>query len=381
MKYILLLVFPTLCSSFSAVAQYKGGSNDGSDWLQLKGIQHPFPEIYNGGVNDGHSTVALAGQNPGPEIYAGGADDGVAASQAKGFQNRMPGIYAGGADDGVSSVSTRTLHALPNIYTGGNEDGVAAAAVLAMNGTPSIYLGGANDGVNMAGEGRGLENMLPPIYAGGGNNPDDGYDFTVSLHQNENNPGPPPARDALRTVPLVQLSGTWFNDDAVLGWQAAAGAGFDHFELERSEDGGAHFASIATIEPYTAATQWDYRYTDVRAYYIPGDYLLYRLRSVDQKGGAGYSAVVKLSKDKTAPVIVAYPNPTSGRFTLALLNVADTKGYTYVLSNVDGKLMKRGSIEEANTSFDLGGYSSATYHLFLFKDGKSVQHFTILLTQ
>jgi hypothetical protein len=52
-----------------------------------------------------------------------------------------------------------------------------------------------------------------------------------------------------------------------------------------------------------------------------------------------------------------------------------------VLSNVDGKLMKRGSIEEANTSFDLGGYSSATYHLFLFKDGKSVQHFTILLTQ
>ena len=53
MKYILLLVFPALCSSFYAIAQYRGGSNDGSHWLQLKGIQHPLPGIYSGGIQQG----------------------------------------------------------------------------------------------------------------------------------------------------------------------------------------------------------------------------------------------------------------------------------------------------------------------------------------
>jgi hypothetical protein len=165
-----------------------------------------------------------------------------------------------------------------------------------------------------------------------------------------------------------------------LAWHTAEEKGLDHFELERSIDEGRTFSSIARIDPNNIPAQYDYRYSDVGAYRLPPDFLLYRLKCVDQREGFRYSAIVKLSKDKTLPVIVAYPNPTSGRFTLALMNVQDFSGYAFVLSGIDGKIVQRGTIAEANTSFDLSRQAASTYHLFLFKDGKQVQHFTILLT-
>ncbi len=381
MKYILLPVLASLLSIQPALGQYRGGSRDGYSILQAKGIQNNLPGIYNGGPNDGHARFTTTTQNAIPGIYSGGNNDGVAFSQAKGAQNTIPEIYAGGANDGFSFFSAATQNALPGIYYGGSNDGFSGALASTQNTTPPIYLGGANDGVDMWSGGRGQENELPAIYRGGANDGDaeDGYAFAVSLQQNGTEP---PIIRGERKTTLIDLSGTWFNDDAVLAWSTSTSSDLNHFELQRSADGGGSFEAIGTIELNPeAGNQQEYRYTDVRAYHLSADFLLYRLKCVDKQGGFRYSAIVRLSKDKTAPVIVAYPNPTSGRFTLAMLNVTDVRGYGYILSNAEGKILKRGSIESASSSFDLSGYSAASYHLFLYKDGKSIQHFTILLTQ
>lgn len=381
MKYILLPVLVPILFSLPALAQYRGGSHDGYSFLQSKGIQNDLPNLYRGGVDDGNSSFATNGLNASPNIYLGGNNDGIAFLQAKGIQNTSPQIYAGGADDGFSSVASAKVNSLPEIYGGGSDDGFSSLLVTTMNTTPPIYHGGENDGVDMW-KGRTPENQLPPIYAGGANDGDaeDGYSFVVSLNQNLS--VPPPTRTEQRAIALIQLTGDWFNDDAILGWSTFAAADIGKFELQRSVDAGKTFETIGSITPDTESEKGsDYRYSDVRAYHLPAEFLLYRLKYTDKSGGFRYTGVVRLSKDKTAPVIAAYPNPTSGRFTLVVLNVPDLSGYGYILSNAEGKILKRGAISEANTSFDLSGYASASYHLFLQKDGKPIQHFTILLTQ
>lgn len=362
MKQLCLIIFvmlPALCR-----AQYRGGSNDGVG-TDAATVQNPIPDIYKGGSNDGHSSFAATNLNALPPIYAGGANDGVASISFTNL-NAIPSIYAGGENDGVSAVLVSSLNALPPIYTGGNNDGVAEASVSDLNPLPSIYHGGTDDGVGIFYSFE--ENPLPQIYTGGVG---DGYSMSVSLNRNPSVP---------LGITLLDFSGQWFNDDAVIAWHTAKEKGLDHFELERSEDEGKSFAAIAHIPPNSQPRQFEYRYTDVRAYYTHADFLLYRLKCVDARRGYRYSAIVKLFKDKTQPVIVAYPNPTNGRFTLALMNVQNFSDYAYVLTSIDGKLISRGDIREATTSFDLSHQPAATYHLFLFRQGKQVQHFAILLT-
>jgi hypothetical protein len=362
-RIFLLLVFIIPASSH---AQYRGGSNDGvSTGLGLN--ENPLSSIYHGGTNDGISSAVTLNQNALTGIYTGGNNDGVSTAVTSN-QNGIASIYTGGVNDGVAFITALSQNTLLNIYTGGLNDGVSSLASLNQNGMPGIYLGGINDGVSSSTVLN--NNPLASIYLGGVN---DGF-ASISISGVNSNTVPLP-------VTLLEFSGNWFNDDALLTWKTGIETELDHFELERSSDAGKTFEYIASRDPNPQPDQHDYRYTDVRAWYIPQDFLLYRLKSIDKTGKHFYSAVVKLSKDKAQPTIVVYPNPTSGHFTLAILNVSDFKGYEYLLTSADGKLIKKGSASEVNTSFDLSGFAAATYHLFLFKDGESNQHFTILLTQ
>jgi hypothetical protein len=384
MKYILLPALAISVSIIPASAQYHGGTQDGYSIFHPKDNQNGLPLIYSGGPNDGYAIHDTGSQNASPGIYFGGNNDGYAFQQAKGTQNGSPDIYTGGSDDGFSSFATRTQNALPDIYTGGQNDGVALAFASVQNSIPPIYLGGINDGVDMS-TGKGDQNRLPPIYKGGitgeVGDAEDGYSFTVSLRQNPSEQ-PPTRGDRERAITLLQLSGAWFNEDAILGWRTDIRPELDHFEMQRSIDGGKSFEMIGsiTLNP-EAGQQQDYRYTDLQAYHLPADYLLYRLKCVDKNGAFQYSAVVRLAMDKTAPVIMAYPNPTSGRFTLAIANAANVSDYEYTLTTSEGKILKRGTVEDLNTSFDLSSYAAATYRLFITQKGKPIQHFTILLTK
>ena len=61
----------------NAVAQYKGGTNDGN--VAVKAIsQNVLPNIYKGGYNDGISMPVALSLNYQPNIYTGGDEDGTA---------------------------------------------------------------------------------------------------------------------------------------------------------------------------------------------------------------------------------------------------------------------------------------------------------------
>ncbi|MBS1614587.1 MAG: T9SS type A sorting domain-containing protein [Bacteroidetes bacterium] len=346
-------------------AQYKGGAEDGYSRNTVS-QQNGTPNIFLGGVNDGHSSAQKLGQNPTPGIYTGGLEDGAALS-SKAQQNQSPNIYSGSVNDGVAAAFVTGQNTVLHIFVGGNNDGTALAKSYLQNKQPDIYYGGLNDGV--ASLKMPDQNTSPSIYFGGGN---DGVDMDIKLHQNSSNPLP---------LSLLEFAGVWFNDDALLFWKLASSQALDHFELERSEDLGQHFTTIATLAPNPDPSQPEYRYSDVGAWYLPADILYYRLKAVESNGKFSYSAIAKLKKDKTAPVFAAYPNPTSGRLTIALLNVDVFSEYSYQMLSSEGKLLKSCVITSEHTQVDLRAYPSGTYVLIVIRNGMPVQHFKIILTQ
>jgi hypothetical protein len=321
---------------------------------------------YHGGNADGYGGISILNQNPLTNIYGGGGNDGVSQALVLN-QNPLTGIYTGGGNDGVSQAQALAQNPLTGFYTGGGNDGVSQVLVLQQNFLPGIYAGGANDGVNFA-----LvlnQNPLASIYKGGGN---DGVAFSLSLNQNNGVP---------LDIELLAFTGVWKGEDALLEWSAASEDNLLRYELERSDDLGVTFSMISSAAPANSGSQQsEYSYTDAGAYGLPPAMLFYRLKCVGKDGKFKYSAVARLNKDKTQPTIVAYPNPTSGRFTLALTNTTDISGYSYMITASDGRMIQRGAITTAFTDFDLSHFAAATYHVFVVKDGKPIQNITILLT-
>jgi hypothetical protein len=359
-----LLLVSLLFCSVKNFAQYKGGSNDGTSLAESIN-QNTLPAIYSGGINDGVALNVVTNQNPITNIYTGGINDGVAISTTLN-SNPLPSIYSGGINDGVALDIVTNQNPITNIYTGGINDGVALDVVTNQNPIANIYTGGINDGVAFSNSVN--NNPLPAIYAGGIN---DGYAITVALGQNPSIPLP---------ITLLYFTGAWANHDAIISWETGIETNLDHFELERSDDAGSSFNMISSIMPNGPTNAHIYSYADSKAYNLPANYFLYRLKAVDKNGGFKYSAVVRLAKDKTAPVIIAYPNPTTGQFTLTLGNTPDLNGYSYVLSSTEGRIIKRELIRQNSTLFNLGNLPSAIYHLSIYKNRDLLQHFAIVLS-
>jgi len=355
---LLLLLMPVCC-----FAQYKGGQDDGAvGKLQVK--QNALPTVYTGGAGNIYAYAMVTGQNPTPGIYNGGRDDGIAMVNPHAKQNVLPGIYAGGKDDGSGAIVVTFQNAFDNIYAGGDNDGADSRIDSAQNKLPSIYTGGHDDGADVRKV--TLNNPLPGIYTGG---KDDGF---ATLKRTVQNAMP------LRPAGVVEFSGKWAAGDAQLQWAVSNMPGIARYELERSGDGGKTFTRISVVQAAKNGT--NYTNTDKGAYGLPADILMYRLTCVREDGSAAYAGLARLTKDAAAPVLVVYPNPTAGRFTLAMDNMRDGyRGYEYVISTTDGKVLFKGNIKNAHTSFNLSDKAAGAYFLTVFKNGKTVQNYTIIV--
>ncbi len=106
-------------------------------------------------------------------------------------------------------------------------------------------------------------------------------------------------------IDLISFKAEKKNNTTDLKWQTENQEGFSHFELERSANGTDDFASIANI-PATTATSGNYSYVDANAARL-SQKAYYRLKMVDQDGQFKYSAVVVVSFDNAASIMVA-PN-------------------------------------------------------------------------
>jgi len=102
----------------------------------------------------------------------------------------------------------------------------------------------------------------------------------------------------------------WFKADKKntttdLKWQTGNQEGFSHFEIERSANGTDDFTSIARIQS-TTATTGNYSYTDANAARL-SQKAYYRLKMVDMDGQYKYSAVVVVTFENAASIMVT-PN-------------------------------------------------------------------------
>lgn len=106
-------------------------------------------------------------------------------------------------------------------------------------------------------------------------------------------------------IDLMSFKADKKNMTTELKWQTENQEGFSHFELERSSNGTADFDSIASI-PATTATSGNYSFVDANAARL-SQKAYYRLKMVDQDGQFKYSAVVVVTFENAASIMVT-PN-------------------------------------------------------------------------
>lgn len=359
---ISILIF--LFCSIVSYAQYTGGSNDGFTGT-LKTAQNILPNIYTGGANDGFVKAENTNQNSLPNIYKGGQNDGYAQSSINN-QNPIVNIYSGGVNDGFNTTIVSVQNPLTNIFVGGINDGFASTTISNLNATASIYSGGIGDGFTM--NQFENQNTLTNIYTGGIN---DGFATLIVLDQN-----------SIGVVPITLLSfnAMWQAKNAKITWKVTDEINVHHYELERSGNG----VSFTTVKKETALNnlqETNYEYVDFGAASLGVPVIFYRLKTINKDGSFEYSAIIRLSVNPADAVMIVYPNPTKGNFTLRLTNFSNQHNYEYALLTSQGTLISKGKIINTQTDFNISSQAAGVYILTITKQGKRIQNFNIILTK
>ena len=345
-------------------AQYTGGNSDGFTGT-LKTAQNNFPNIYVGGINDGFVKGENTNQNSLPNIYKGGQNDGHAQTSTIN-QNPLVNIYSGGFNDGFNTAQVNIQNPLTNIFMGGINDGFTSTVNTNQNSTASIYSGGISDGFSM--NDFQNQNSLTNIYTGGIN---DGYATIIVLGQN-----------SLGTVPITLLSfnAMWQGKNAKLNWIVEDEIDVDHYELERSLN-GVSFNIIKNEIAFNNLQKTSYDYLDIGAASLGVPVIFYRLKTINKDGSFAYSAIIRISINSEDAVMIVYPNPTKGNFTLRFTNSSNQANYEYVLLTSNGSLITKGKILNTQTEFNISSKAAGVYILTITKEGKRIQNFNIILTK
>jgi hypothetical protein len=121
-------------------------------------------------------------------------------------------------------------------------------------------------------------------------------------------------------VELASFSARLVDDDVVLSWMTESEENNSGFEIERSESNGDRnrFASIAFMPGAgTSRSVHEYRYVDRISNALKQTGLIwYRLRQIDNDGGASYSSIVSVKINQAIGTesirFGIWPNPSNG---------------------------------------------------------------------
>jgi hypothetical protein len=139
-----------------------------------------------------------------------------------------------------------------------------------------------------------------------------------------------PARSSYLTAVLV-------NGRTLLSWGTAYEINTDHFELERSVNGGdfQRFANVTAAGTTTISN--DYTYTDpdlaTGPYYVSSP-RYYRYKIVFKDGGFRYSAIVSVAPEGYPNhILQVYPSPTTGPVNVRFSSFKNQKVTLQVVDN------------------------------------------------
>jgi hypothetical protein len=133
-------------------------------------------------------------------------------------------------------------------------------------------------------------------------------------------------------ITLLFFSATKTNSGVLLNWETANEVDVDHFEVERSSDGGRTFVGIKNTSPLGDSKL--YAASDM-ALPVGVETIFYRLKSVDINGQFSYSNIVKISIRGLIDIKVG-PNPAITTITV-YANAISQYNTTIVLYDMTGR--------------------------------------------
>ncbi len=140
-------------------------------------------------------------------------------------------------------------------------------------------------------------------------------------------------------IDLISFKADKKNNTTDLKWQTENQDNFSHFELERSANGTDDFTSIARVEA-TKATTGYYSYTDANAARL-SQKAYYRLKMVDMDGQFKYSAVVVVTFDNAASIMVTPNLLNAGEMISVNIAGNNQSKYEVKLFDMSGKLLSQ----------------------------------------
>jgi uncharacterized protein YjdB len=142
------------------------------------------------------------------------------------------------------------------------------------------------------------------------------------------------SRDTVIAAPFSALpfiKASHYEEQVRIDWNAPGDEPWQHFVVERSED-GLHFygLKIVTVTPMATA----YNATDHTA---GSAVSYYRIRAIDANGQAAYSNIAKVSTPDAVKQMSVYPNPVAGRQLRVQFGEVATGQYRLRLLSIAGQ--------------------------------------------
>lgn len=154
-------------------------------------------------------------------------------------------------------------------------------------------------------------------------------------------------------------------EGTLLQWKVHEGSA-DHFQLEKSTDGGRQWHIIHEISAKGAAS---YSFVDRER---SNDVVLYRVKAVSRNDQPFYSSIIKISA-KSGVEMNVFPNPSTGSFQLTIPATVN-RDLTASLINSTGQTVTRQRLVGSQNAFyfQLNGLAKGAYFIQLTEGGQLI---------
>lgn len=312
---------------------------------------------FAGGAGDGFTNTQFSKQNINDaNAFKGGSNDGFSASTYNRQNINDANAFKGGSNDGFSSVAFNRQNANDsNAFKGGSDDGFSAGSFTRINlNDNNAFKGGSNDGFSVFVLNR--KNIADSNAFRGGAN--DGFTFSVYL------------KNATLPVNLIDFSGRWDNNTAVLSWHTPGISDAARFIIERSFTGNNDFIPAGTqpaAPNSNSSISYVFNDSAVASVFDSQKYFFYRLKMIDRAGNFTYSAYVLLVKERGVRfTITLFPNPASTYVNVSVDGLNDHEPLNIYVYDLNGKLITQRKMRTNSEKLDTYQLSPGQYFISVY---------------